>query len=88
MAGDWFNPHIKPEEHHKLARIRVEITQEMDADWNLDVRKARAHPPAALREDFQRIARATREKAEAVYRHRGHRSVGRSPRRPICPSGW
>jgi hypothetical protein len=85
VAGDWFNPHIKPEEHHKLARIRVEITQEMDADWNLDVRKARAHPPAALREDFQRIARATREKAEAVYRHRGHRSVGRAAKHQISP---
>ena len=83
VAGGWFDPGIKPEEHHKLARIRVEITQDMDSDWNLDVRKARARPPAALREDFARIARATRSKAEEVYRHRGKRSVGQGSRRQV-----
>lgn len=85
VAGDWFNPGIKPEEHHKLARIEVEITQDMDPMWNLDVRKSRARPPANLRDDFLRIARATRERAEAVYRYRGRKSVGQVARKKIKP---
>jgi len=85
VAGDWFNPGIKPEEHYKLARVRVEITQEMDSDWSLDVRKARARPPANLRDDFLRIARAARAKAQDVYRSRGSRAVGQRQRSPITP---
>lgn len=85
VSGDWFDPAVKPEEHHKLARIAVEITQEMDESWALDVRKSRGRPPAALREDFRRIARATRERAEDVYRHHGRKSVGRGPRTKVAP---
>ena len=85
VAGDWFNSSTKPEEHHKLARIRVELTSEMDGAWDLDVRKSRARPPALLRDDFRRIASATRKKAEEVYRQRGKRSVGQGTRTPIVP---
>lgn len=76
VAGDWFDPGIKPEEHHKLARICVEMDQAMDEGWALDVKKSRARPPGSLRHDFKRVARATRSRAEAVYRTRGARAVG------------
>ncbi len=81
VAGDWFDRGTKPEEHHKLARIRVEFDQDLDSLWALDVRKAKARPPASLKDDFVRIARATRKRAEEVYRSRGRKSVGPAPRK-------
>ena len=72
-AGGWFHSDMKAEPHYSLARIAVNISQGMDADWDIDVRKARARPPAELRDDLQRIARTTRRRAVEVYRHRGKR---------------
>lgn len=71
VAGDWLGLPFTKEEHYKLARIRVDIPNAMDADWHIDVRKSRAKPPGVLKEDFGRIARVTRERAVAIYRHRG-----------------
>ncbi|MAT05262.1 MAG: ATP-binding protein [Acidimicrobiaceae bacterium] len=88
VAGDWFDRGTKPEEHHKLARVRVEFDQELDSVWALDVRKAKARPPAGLRADFVRIARATRNRGEEVYRSRGRRAVGPAPRRGHRVALW
>lgn len=73
VAGDWLGMGFSKEEHYKLARIRVDLPNDADADWHLDVKKSRAWPPAPLRERLLRIARATRRRASEVYRHRGAR---------------
>ena len=78
LAGDWLGlgapgsvgPYRK-EEHYKLARISVDFPSSLDEHWGIDVRKATARPPAALRDDFRRIAEATRRRAVEVYRYRG-----------------
>lgn len=71
VAGDWLGLGFQKEEHHKLARIRVDIPNSMDEDWRIDVKKSRARPPGELLDDLRRIARTTRDRAEAIYRHRG-----------------
>lgn len=71
VAGDWLGLGFRKEEHHKLARIRIDIPNSMDEDWRIDVKKSRARPPGELVDDLQRIARTTRDRAEAIYRHRG-----------------
>jgi hypothetical protein len=71
VAGDWLGLGFQKEEHYKLARIAIDLTNTMDHDWDIDVRKSRAHPPGALRDDLKRIARVTRERAASIYRHRG-----------------
>ena len=73
LPGDWLGLGFQKEEHFKLARIQVDIPNSMDEAWNIDVKKAVARPPGALRPDLVRIAKATRERASAVYRHRGKR---------------
>jgi len=88
VPGDWFDLGMKPEEHSKLARICVEITQEMDHDWALDVRKSKGRPPSALRDDFRRIARATRERAQDVYRFQGRRGIGQTGAKAITAPVW
>lgn len=71
VAGDWLGLGFQKEEHFKLARIRVDFPNSMDAEWDIDVKKSRARPPGLLRADLRRIAVATRTRASEVYRHRG-----------------
>jgi len=71
VAGDWINLGYKQEEHYKLARILVDIPNNMDKEWKIDVKKAIADPPDSLRKKFKRIAKLTRGYAASVYRYRG-----------------
>ena len=71
VAGDWLGLKLTKEEHYKLARIRVDISNATDEQWQIDVRKSVAVPPAELRPELRRVAFAARLKAVEVYRHRG-----------------
>lgn len=71
VAGDWLGLGMQKEEHFKLARIRIDLPNSTDLSWQIDVKKSQAHPPAALRKDLRRIARAARSRASSIYRHRG-----------------
>lgn len=75
VPGTWLNLSLKKEEHYKLARIAIDLPNTADADWHLNVMKAHVNAPAALRDDFARIARLTRGKASEVYRFRGERAA-------------
>jgi Histidine kinase-, DNA gyrase B-, and HSP90-like ATPase len=71
VAGDWLSLGYHKDEHYKLARIQVDLPNSMDSDWNIDVKKSRARPPASLKAELKRIARLTRHRAAEIYRHRG-----------------
>lgn len=71
VAGDWLGLGFRKEEHCKLARIRIDFPNNLDADWIIDVKKSKAQPPRPLKDRLKQIAKMTREKAIAVYRHRG-----------------
>ncbi len=71
MPGNWLGLGFKKDEHYKLARIQVDLSNASDHDWDIDVRKSQAQPPLRLKQDLLRIAKATRSRAVAVYRNRG-----------------
>ena len=71
VAGDWLGLGMQKEEHFKLARIRIDLPASADLPWQIDVKKCRARPPAAMRNDLLRIARTARSRASSIYRHRG-----------------
>jgi hypothetical protein len=71
VAGGWLGLGLVREEHYKLARISIDLTNAQDRDWDIDVRKSRARPPGLLRDDLRRISRVTRQRASEVFRHRG-----------------
>ena len=71
VQGDWLGLGISKDEHTKLARIGVEFPSSLDHEWQVDVKKSSARPPGELVTALRRIARATRSKAEEVYRHKG-----------------
>jgi Histidine kinase-, DNA gyrase B-, and HSP90-like ATPase len=59
------------EEPSRLARIRIDIPNSADRDWRIDIRKAIARPPDAIRKRLQGIADDVRRKAREVFVHRG-----------------
>ena len=57
-------------DHHRLCRIKVDITNDLDHEWRVDVKKATASPPLKYRGELLRIAESTREKSSKRYRAR------------------
>lgn len=71
VAGDWLGLGFGRDEPTKLARVQLDLPNSMDQDWQLDVRKSVARPPAALAPHLRRIAEVARRGSVQVYRHRG-----------------
>jgi len=70
LQGDWLGLGYRHEEHYKLARIRIDLPNDLDFEWAIDVKKSRAKPPGVLRAELQRVANIVRRKAETVFRDR------------------
>ncbi|WP_419027036.1 ATP-binding protein [Culturomica massiliensis] len=70
VAGDWLGM-FRKEEHYKLARIRIDLPNSLDADWQIDIKKSVARPPLQFVEQIRAYARKVREQGVEVYRHRG-----------------
>jgi len=75
VAGTWLNLKLRKEDHFKLARIQVDLPNELDAAWQLNIIKSHVAAPAVLRDDFKRIALEVRRNAAEVYRFRGERQA-------------
>jgi hypothetical protein len=72
VAGSWLGlRRMQQEEQYKLARIRVDLENAADEQWQIDVRKASARIPGPLVDQMRAIAEATRRQAAAAYRFRG-----------------
>jgi hypothetical protein len=72
VAGNWLHLGWQNEEHYKLARIRLDIPNNMDQEWQIDVKKSTATPPPVLRTWLKEYADAIRQAAMKVYRYRGN----------------
>ncbi|MGN6293912.1 MAG: ATP-binding protein [Chitinophagaceae bacterium] len=70
LAGDWLGM-FRKEEHYKLARIMVDLPNNLDAEWQIDIKKSVARPPIVLRDQLKAYANKVRSQAVEVYRHKG-----------------
>ena len=70
INGDWLGTYTK-DDHYKLARIRIEIDNTSDFEWEIDIKKSKAKIPIFIRKSLKRIATRARENAVKKYRHRG-----------------
>ncbi len=68
--GSWFRL-ARQEELTKLARVRIDIPNNMDHHWGIDVRKARAHPPLVVRNRLKQVIEQIRSGARRPYTQRG-----------------
>lgn len=71
VAGEWLLPGMQKLEQYRLARIRVDIGNETDTEWNIDVRKSTAVPPISIQKEIKRIAIVAQRESSKVFRHRG-----------------
>lgn len=70
LSGDWLGLFHK-EESCKLARIAIDLPNNQDAEWQIDIKKSKACPPVYCREQIEQYAKSVRNAAEEVFRHRG-----------------
>ncbi len=86
VAGSWLGLGSgrgwTKDEAHRLARIRLDITNTADTDWKIDIRKSTARPPVAMRAWLIRLAEVTRARARRAFAHRG-KPVGVAQGKPI-----
>lgn len=75
LAGSWLGlgrgRSWTKDEAHKLARIRVDLPNDLDSDWKIDIRKSTARPPAYIKSWLVRLAEETRNKARSAFAYRG-----------------
>lgn len=74
IAGSWLGI-TKQTELTKLARVRVDIPNSMDADWKIDVKKASAQLPVLVRRRLATIIERIAGSSRRVYHSRGRRLV-------------
>lgn len=70
LAGDWLGI-FRKEEHYKLVRIQIDLPNTLDANWQIDIKKSKATPPAICRDQIEQYAKKIRSVGEKVFRHRG-----------------
>ena len=67
ISGGYFDLDVKSNQAHRLCRIKVDLTNEFDLQWKVDVRKREVIPPPAYRNQLTRIARNTMDKSSKRY---------------------
>lgn len=70
IHGTWFNM-ARQTGLTKLARVRIDIPNGMDAEWKIDVKKASAQPPAPVRDRLRRIIETIGAGSKKIYVSRG-----------------
>ena len=69
VSHTWFGIR-KRHDDSRFARIMIDIQNDMDHDWNIDVRKSSAAPPIWLRGELKRIADTYVKPSVAQHRSR------------------
>jgi hypothetical protein len=74
VAGSWLGlgrgRSWTKDEAFRLARIRLDLTNASDSDWQIDIRKSTARPPTEARARLTAMAEAVRERARRVFAFR------------------
>jgi hypothetical protein len=85
--GGWLDLDYAPDDHYKLARVAIFLSNTADAQWKVPVDKSSVQIPASALKALQQIARAARRKAQDVYRGRkgGPRGPGKGDGKAIVP---
>ena len=69
--GTWLDLNFRKKESQRLCRIRIDIPNTLDTEWQIDVKKASAKIPDVIRKRIKNICFASLEKAIKVYTQRG-----------------
>ena len=75
--GTWFRM-IPQAELSKLARVQVDIPNELDALWTLDIKKSTAVPPEEVRNNLSTIIERLAKRSEYTSVYRGKKETSDS----------
>jgi uncharacterized protein YoaH (UPF0181 family) len=67
ISGGYFDLDLKSNASYRLCRIKVDLTNEFDLEWKVDVRKKDVIPPPGYREHLKRIAKSTMRDSSKRY---------------------
>lgn len=75
--GTWFRM-MRQGELSKLARVQVDIPNELDRLWTLDIRKSTAVPPEAVRNNLDSVIARLAERSKQTWTFRGKKEISDS----------
>lgn len=71
--GDWFRLRRARTEASGLARVMIDIPNELDELWSLDIKKSSVSPPEIVRRELKRIIDRITDRSTRTYTSRGQR---------------
>lgn len=74
IHGTWFGL-CRHSEITKLSRVRIDISNQMDADWKIDVKKSSAQLPPLVRDRLKKVIERIQDGSKRTYRKRGQKLV-------------
>lgn len=83
IHGTWFGL-ARQTELTKLARVRIDTPNGLDAEWKVDVKKSSAQPPHQVRDRLRNIIETIGATSKRVYTRRGQTLVSNAR----LPSVW
>lgn len=72
IYGTWWGLH-RLNDAHKLVRIKIDISNEQDSLWGIDIKKAAANPCQEIKGDLKRIINQITEKGSRPFTGRGRK---------------
>ena len=72
--GTWFHM-MRQAELSKLVRIRVDIPNDLDDLWTLDIKKSTAIPPEIVKKNLKALIERMSEKSKRTWTFRGKKEV-------------
>ncbi len=72
--GTWFRM-MRQGDLSKLARVMVDIPNDLDDLWTLDIKKSHAIPPAEVRNNLQIVIDRIAEKSKRTWTFRGKKEI-------------
>lgn len=72
IYGTWWGMH-KAIDAHKLVRVKIDIPNNQDKYWGIDIKKSTARPTNEIRDDLKRIICLITEKGSRPYTGRGRK---------------
>lgn len=80
IYGTWLGIH-KSVDAHKLVRIKIDIPNNQDRYWGIDVKKSSANPSLEIKRNLRRIISQITEKSSRVYTGRGKKIYDKTTKR-------
>lgn len=72
IYGTWFKL-IKKSDLTALSRVQIDLPNQIDSDWHIDIKKSHANPPVEIREQLKTYINNYIAGSKRVYTSKGYR---------------